>query len=144
MAHRAEPRAHVRERAAPMAVRRDATATAASKPVVPSTPFRRKRTIQVARRAPQRPTVPRTIRGWDAATTHERQRGLIVAGIVAAAVAALVLSGFIGGFGRGNVADADGQMSGGVTAAPAAAAGSKDLEGTPAPSPAEARPNPRA
>jgi vancomycin resistance protein YoaR len=144
MAHRAEPRGQVRERAAPMAVRRGAMA--ASKPAVPSAPFRRKRTIQVAPPTPQRATVPLTIRGWDAATTHERQRRLIVAGIVAAAVAALVLSGFIGGFGRGTVADTDGQLPAGITAAgPAAAqAGSQGVEATPAASPVRGSPNPRA
>src|SRR4051794_12551251 len=144
MAHRAEPRAHVRERPAPMAVRRDATATAARKPMVASTPFRRNRTVHVAPPTPQRQTVPRTIRGWDAATSHERQRRLILAGIVAATLAALVLSGFVGGFGRGTVADADGGMQGGITAAGAAAAGSNDARVAPAASPAEAGSTPRA
>src|SRR4051794_31453884 len=149
MAHRAEPGAHVRERAAPMAVRRDATVTAAWKPAVASRPLSRNRTVHVAPLTPQRQTVPRTILGWDAATSRERQRRLILAGIVAATVAALVLTGFVGGFGRGTVVDADGRMPGGITRA-GAAAGSDDVSvatagsAATAASPADAGLTPRA
>ena len=103
-----------------MAVRRDATAV--SRSAVPSKPLRRKRTSRS--RHPHHSG--RRCLGRSAAGTRrhvsERQRRLIVAGIVAATVAALVLSGFIGGFGRGTVADTDGQLPAGIaTAGPAAA-----------------------